>query len=121
MQDQGDADPRTEVLRIRGDGALGLGGEGEQKTVNHLLVGVGDGADRGGQGEHQVVIIHREQVRLTRLEPAQRGARLALRAMPVAARVVGDLGLGAGFAAQHVAAERGTAALLNGRHDLELA
>jgi hypothetical protein len=46
---------------------------------------------------------------------------LALRAVSVAARVVGDLRLGARRAAQRVAAERGAAALFDGRHDLQLA
>ncbi len=41
--------------------------------------------------------------------------------MPVTAGVIGDLGLRAGRAAQRVAAELGAAAVLHGRHDLELA
>ena len=68
-----------------------------------------------------MVIIHRQQFGLARFEPALGGTGLALRTMAVATGVVGDLNLSAIFTAQHVAAERSTAALLNGAHDLELA
>lgn len=53
-------------------------------------------------------------------EPALRGAALALRAVAVAARVVGDLRFGTRRTAQRVTAERGAATLLDRRHDLEL-
>ena len=46
--------------------------------------------------------------------------RLTLRAMPVAAGVVGDLHLGAGVAAQYVSPQRRAAALFDGGHHLEL-
>src|ERR1017187_10955447 len=45
-----------------------LGGDVEQKTIDELLVGVGDGADGGGQGEDHVVIRHGQEVRLRRSE-----------------------------------------------------
>ena len=67
-----------------------------------------------------MVILHGQKVCLARLEPALRGARLTLRAVSVAARVVGDLRFGAGRTAQRVAAERGAATLFDRRHDLEL-
>src|SRR5208282_5259892 len=54
-------------------------------------------------------------------EPALRGAALALRAVSVAARVVGDLRLGARRTAQRMAAQGGAATLFDGRHDLQLA
>src|SRR5260370_30785445 len=68
-----------------------------------------------------MVIIHRQEIGRTGLEPALRGAPLALGAVPITAGVVGDLGLRAGTAAQRVPTEGGAAAVLNGRHDLELA
>ena len=94
VQHQGHPDAGTQVLRIGGDRAQRLGGDVEQKTIDELLVGVGDGADGCGQGEDHVVIRHGQEVRLTSLEPALRSASLALGAMPVTARVVGDLRLG---------------------------
>ena len=72
VQHQGGADPGTQVLRIGGDRAQGLGGDVEQQTIEDLLVGVGDGADGRGQGEHHVVIRHGQQVRLPCFEPALR-------------------------------------------------
>ncbi len=45
---------------------------------------------------------------------------LALRAMPAAARVVGDLSVGAIFASRHVAAQRCRTTALDGRHDIQL-
>src|SRR5262245_18268639 len=54
------------------------------------------------------------------LQPAQCGAALALGAVAVAARLVGDLGLLTALAPQQVSGQRRAAAPLNGRHDLEL-
>ena len=121
VQHQGCTDAGAQVLRIRCDGQQGLGGHVEQQRVEHSFVLVRDGADRRGQGEDDVVVVHRQQIGLTRLEPALCRTGLALRTMPVAARVVGDLVLSAAFAAQHMAPQRRAAALFNGRHDLELA
>ena len=57
------------------------------------------------------------------LHPLARRRALALRAMPVAAGVVGDGGVAAGavLAARDVAAERRRAAALDRRHHLQLA
>jgi hypothetical protein len=68
-----------------------------------------------------VVIRNGQQIGLTCFEPAPGGTALALRAVPVAARVVGDLRLGARRTTQRMAAEGGTTALFDGRHDLQLA
>ena len=46
VQHQGGSDPGTQVLRIGGDRAQCLGGDIEQQSIEDLLVGVGDGADR---------------------------------------------------------------------------
>ncbi len=67
-----------------------------------------------------MVIIHRQQFGLTGFEPALGRTCLTLGAVPVASRVVGNLVLSAGMAMQHMTAQRGTATLLNRRHDLEL-
>ena len=120
MQHGGDTQACAETLGISGDGEQSLGSGLEQQSVDHRLVVIGDIADRCRQGEHNVVVIHRQQVSLAVLQPAPGGAALALRTMPVAAGVVGDLDLRAVFTAQHVTTERGTAAALNGRHHLEL-
>jgi len=109
------------MFRVGSDGAQGRGGDLEQQGIDHRLVGVGNGTDRRRQGEHHVVIVHRQQIGLTRIEPTPGGTGLALRAMPVSAGIVGDLAMPAGVAAEHMPTQRRAAALLDGRHDLELA
>ena len=52
----------------------------------------------------------RQQLPLTLLEPADPGVALALRAVPVAARVVGDARISAAGALVAMAAESGGAA-----------
>ena len=121
VQHQGCADTGTQVFWVCGKGEQGLGGRREQETVEHRLVLVGDLADRRGQGKDHVVVLDRQEVCLTRFEPAPGGTGLTLGAMPVTAGVVGDLGMLAGLTLQHMTAECRTAALLDGRHDLELA
>ena len=75
---------------IGGDGEHGLGRGLEQEVVDHRLVLVGDVADRGGQREDDVEVGHGQQLGLPLLHPVARRRALALRAMPVAAAVVGD-------------------------------
>ncbi len=120
VQHQGRADLGTQMLRVGGDGQQSLGSNVEQQAIDHGLVLVGDVGDRRRQREHHVVVLHRQQISLTGLEPAPRGTGLALRAMAIAARVVGDLDLRAALAAQHMPTQRRATALLDGRHDLEL-
>ena len=108
-------------LRIGGDRAQGVGGDIKQQSIHQLLVGVGQGTERCRQGEDHVVVVDRQEIGAARLQPALRGAALALGTMPVTAGVIGDLRLCAGRAAQRMAAERSAAAVLHGRHDLELA
>ena len=57
-------------------------------------------SDGRRQRKRDVVVLDREQVGLARLQPALRGAALALGAMPVAAGVVGDQVGAAALAAQ---------------------
>ena len=120
VQHQRRADARAQVLRIGGDGQQGLGRHVEQQAIDHGLVLVRDVGDGRRQREHHVVVLHRQQVGAARVEPALRGAGLALRAVPVAAGVVGDLVGAASAAVQDMPAQCRAAALLDGRHDLEL-
>src|SRR3546814_15828633 len=61
-----------------------------------------------------------EVVGLAGIEPGARGGALAPRAMPVAATVVRDPPMPAVGTGLDVTAERGGAAMLDRRHDLEL-
>ena len=133
------ADPGAEVLGVPGDGDQGLGGGLEQDAVDHRLVVVGDVGDRRRQGEDDVVILHRQEFSLARGQPVLGRRALTLRAVAVAAGIVGDVGMAALLAGRHVAAERRRAAGatgcprcsyagdapaapgLDGRHHLKLA
>ena len=117
----GDADAGAEVLAVGGDGAQRLGRGPEQEVVDHRLVLVGDGGDLGGQREDHVEVRDRQQVGLAGRQPVPCRRALALRAVPVAAGVIGDALLAAAQAALDMAAERGGAAGLDRRHHLELA
>jgi hypothetical protein len=78
-------------------------------------------SDLGRQGEDQVEVPDRQQIGLAGGEPILRRRALALGAMPVAARVVGDPAVAAVLAALDMTAEDGRAAVLDRRHHLELA
>ena len=121
MEHGGGADAGAEVLGIGGDREQRLGRRAEQQVVDHRLVLVGDRGDLGRQGEDHVEIADRQQIGLAGGEPILRRRALALGAMAVAAGVVGDPAVAAILAALDMAAEGGRAAVLDGRHHLELA
>ena len=106
MQHQGQADTGAEVPGIGGDGDQGLGSRLEQDAVDRRLVLPGDVGDRRRQGEHDMVIGHRQEVGLAGGKPVPGGRALAFGAMAVATRVVGDVGMAAVAAGRHVSAER---------------
>ena len=120
VQHCGQSDPRAKMLRIGRDGDERLGRGLEQDAVDDGLVLVGDVADRGRQREHDVVVPNRQQLRFAVGQPFLGGDRLALRAVPVAAGVVGDAHMRAILAALDMPAESRGAAALDGRHDLQL-
>ena len=107
-------------LRIGGDGQHRLRRRLEQQVVDQRLVLEGDVGDLGRQREHDVEVADRQQVGLALGKPCPRRRALALRAVPVAAGVVGDAPLAAVLAGLDVTAERRGAAVLDRRHDLEL-
>ena len=120
VQHRGEPDLDAQTLGIGRDGEQRLGGDLEQQPIDERLVRVGERADRRRQREDHVVILDRQQIRLPGLEPTLGSPRLTLRAVPVAARVVADVDLLAGLTAQHMPAQRRSAALFDGRHDLQL-
>jgi hypothetical protein len=120
VQHQRRADPGAQVLRIARNREEHLGGQVEQQSVKRVLVLVREVGDGRGEREHHVVILDRQQVGLAGIEPALGRGALALGAVAVAAGVVGDLIGPAALAAQHVSTQCRTAALLDGRHDLQL-
>ena len=116
----GEADARAQMLRVGGDGGQRLRGGPEQEVVDGGLVLERDGADRGRQGEDDVVVGNRQEFGLAVFEPLPRRRGLALRAVAIAAGIVGDPLVRAVLAALDVSAERGRATGLDRRHDLQL-
>ena len=77
-------------------------------------------ADRSRQGEDDVVVRSRQKLRLAFGEPLPRRRALTLRAVPVAAGVVGDAFVRTVLAALDMSAERGGPTGLDRRHHLQL-
>src|SRR3954463_5233302 len=88
-----DADPGAKMLRIGGDGDQRLGGRLEEDVVDHGPVLVGDVGDWGREREKAKEVRGGQEIGLALGEPLLCGCTLALRAMPVAAAVVGDRGM----------------------------
>ena len=109
VQHRGHADTGAEMLRIGGNGDQRLAGGLEQGVVDDGLIVVGDIPDERRHGEHHVIVRHVEELVLSGREPVPGRLALALGAMPVAARVVGNKLVGAVLAAFHMAAECGSA------------
>ena len=120
VEDGGEADARAEMLGIGGDRGQRFGRSLEQEVVDGGLVVERDRAERRRQGEHHVIVGNRQQVGLAVFEPLSRRGGLTLRAMPVAAGVVGDPFVRAVLAALDVSAERRGPAGLDRRHHLQL-
>src|SRR5271165_1747709 len=106
---------------VGGDRGQRLGRRPEQEVVDGGLVLERDRADRRRQGEDDVIVGNRQEFGPALGEPLPRRRALALRAVAVAAGVVGDAFVRAVLAALDVSAERGGAAGLDRRHDLQLA
>jgi hypothetical protein len=121
MQNGSEADPGPEMLGVGGDGDQRLGCGLEKDGIDLGLVLIGDVSDWCRQRENHMIVGHRQELGLAVDQPCLRRGTLALRAMAVAAGVVGDAGVVAVLAARDMTAERRGAAALDRRHDLQLA
>ena len=88
----------------------------EQEVVDGGFVLVRDGANRSRQGEYDVIIGNRQQLRLAFGQPLSCRRALTLRAVAVAAGIVGDAFVRAVLAALDMSAERRSPAGLDRRH-----
>src|SRR5207248_9730256 len=113
MQHSSEADLRAEVLGVGRDGDQGFGGGFEQQVIDDRFVLVSDVGDRSRQGEDDMEIGHRQQLSSAVGEPLLGSGGLALWAMPIAAGVVRDAQVGAGFAALDMTAQRRRSAALD--------
>jgi hypothetical protein len=89
VEHRDEADLGAEMLRVGGDRAQCLGRRAEQNGVDPRLVVEGDLGHCRREREHDVEIGRRQQLGLSRGHPFGARLPLALRAMPVAAGVVG--------------------------------
>src|SRR6266853_1387229 len=89
MEHGDDADFGAEMPGIAGNLAQRLGRGSEQDGVDRLLVLERDLGHRRRQRKHDMEVRHRQQLGLASLQPFGAGLALALRAMPVAAGIIG--------------------------------
>ena len=120
VQDGGKTNVGAEVLGIGGDCRERLCRSREQQSINLGLVLIGDRTDHGRQSEHDVEVLHRQQLCLACLKPGLRRHPLALRAVPIPAGVVGNARVGAIIAPLDMTSERSGSTYLYGRHDTPL-
>ena len=98
VEDGKEPEASPEMARVLGDLLKRPGRGAEQEAVDDLGVLEGEGCKGLRQGEDHVGIGHCQHLGLARFEPAGLGAALTLRAVAVAARVVGNPLLPAGVA-----------------------
>ena len=120
MQDGYDAEFGAEMLGVRADDAQRLGGGPEQDVVDDLLVLEGDLGDLRGKGEDHVEILGRQQIGPPVFQPRGAGQALTLRAMAVAAAVIGRPCEAAVLALLEMTAQNRRPAGRYGAHDLGL-
>ena len=92
----------------------------EQDRIHHRFVVEGDVCDRRRDGEYDVEVGYRQQLGLARLQPFGARRSLALRTVPIAARVAGVASEPAVGAAFDMPAQCRRPARLDRRHDAAL-
>src|SRR5665213_152753 len=110
MEHAEEADLRAKVSRIACDLKQSGGTGSEQQAVNQPLVLERQRSQFARQREHGMDVARGQQFAFALLEPADACVALALRAVPVAARVIGEGGVATAGASIAVTAESGGAA-----------
>ena len=90
VQHAEEADLGAEMFGIASDFEKGFRTGAEQEIVDDLLILQGQWCQLARQGEDNMDVARREQLAATCCEPAVASPGLTLRAVPIAARVVGD-------------------------------
>ena len=114
MQHHDGADLGAEMGFVGGDRLERLGRRLEQHRIDDGLVLVSNRRDQHRQCEHDMEVLHIQQIRPTRFQPIPGRGSQALRTMPVTARVVGDPLVSAVAAAFDMPAECRRSAGLDG-------
>src|SRR5216684_3383183 len=120
VQHAEEADLGAEMLRVTSDFEKRLRTGAKQKIVDDLLVLQSEWCQLARQREDNMHIARREKLLATRRKPAVASTRLTLRAVPVAARIVGDGAMSAAGAFIEMPAERGGATPRNGQQHFDM-
>lgn len=118
MQHSGTTDTGAASARIGGDGAERLGGSPEQNVEHRLPVVERDSGNLAGQGEDDVEGGNRQDVPRAGFHPLPGSGSLTCRTVSVPAGVVSRMFTSAPVAQVQMATECGSAARLNGGHEL---
>jgi hypothetical protein len=105
MEDHHNPKPTAQMLWVAGDVAESLPRRAEEHVVDLAFVLQGDVCDLLWQGEDHVKVGDRQKVALPRFQPLGTQCGLALGAVPISARVVGDASVFARIALFDVPAE----------------
>jgi hypothetical protein len=120
VKDGEEADARTQMLRIGGDGEQGLRGRAEENTVNGLLVFQSDDGNLFRDGEDNMKVSAVEQFALAVFNPLGSRQGLALGTVTIRAGVVVNAFVAASVTAFGMTSQRGSAALRDGGNDTAL-
>ncbi len=118
VEDAEEADFGAEMLGVGGNFQQCVGAAAEQQSVDHGFVLQGQRRQLMGQREDDMSIGCGEQFRASCGQPAVARLALTLRAVPVAAGVIGDGTMAAACALVQMAAHRGGAASRDGKQHL---
>jgi len=121
VQDGHQPDLGAEMPGIGSDDAQRLGGDGEQDAIDHGLIVESDLCDRRRHREDDVEVRHRQQLGLSVGQPFSTRQPLALRAVSVAAGIVGDAKPATVVALLDMTAQCCRAADFDGAHNTALA
>lgn len=116
MEHRQDAELGADPLGIVSKELEGRCGFAQEQVVNGSLVGAGKGAQLGREGEGDEVVGARQESVAQAFKPDLRGAIVTLRAVSVAARVVGIVEAVTGVADEQGAAESRGPAVDDVRH-----
>src|ERR1700693_3862235 len=85
-----EADPRAQMFGVGSDLQEGFGGGAKEHAINGPLVLESQGRNHLRQREDDVKVFDRQQLGCAVVEPRRAGSALALRAMAIAARAIGN-------------------------------
>ena len=114
VEDAEESDLGAEMPGVRGNLINVSGARAKQQVIDHFFILQGERCQLVGEREDDMSVGHGEQFGAARGQPAVARLALTLRAVPVAAGVIGDGAMPATGALVQMATHRGGAASLDG-------